>query len=300
MPNVFLFGAGVSAFCGGIIPRNPPLGNHLFRELCEYDRYFDSIEDPIRSEFNDNFEKGMASFTLSKNPDIGIFIRKMASYFLQFETSDYHKSSYYNILKIVKDKRIKARMATLNYDLLLDQAIAAVGGVRGTIGADLILKIHGAPNLWPDVIGMIRNSVFAYSGRANVEAPIRRGTQSEAEGWCKTEDSIAPAMSLYAIGKKNYYSPTFVEGQQAEFVRIIYQSKAIVIAGVHLNEDDTHIWNSLANSPADIGVINPNYQTYQKWSINKKSGNLVHIANTLDEVISESDARNRLMGFLAK
>jgi hypothetical protein len=296
MAGLILFGAGVSAFSPGIAPGNPPLGAKLFDSLQEKDAFFKQIDESLGEQFRKNFEDGMDIFNQTRNVDIGTFLRKMSWFFLQFSPIK-QQSSYFYTLNLIKSNKIKSKLATLNYDLLLDSDLDAVGGIRGCISPEYITKIHGAPNVWPDIIGQMRGCTFSGCG-TNIEAPVKLFSKEAAISLCETEDSTAPAMSLYAVGKKVYYCSNYIKSQIQRFEYDLMNAKWILIAGVHLNLEDSHIWGPLSKSGTRIGIINPAFESYQSWGAEHAGLNIHHISNRIEDIRSDKELEKKLLRFM--
>ena len=97
---------------------------------------------------------------------------------------------------------------------------------------------------------MIKSSTFSRSGRADVQAPIRPLNQEETLHRCINEDSLAPAIAMYAEGKAVKISPDYVENQQAQWQSAVAAAKRVCVVGVRVHAADAHVWGTLAKSKA--------------------------------------------------
>src|SRR3989344_3495636 len=126
---LLLFGAGASNGSGGV-NIIPPLGNELFKELCNQfpDSWNYKIKGNLREKFEkEGFEIGMQS--LYKNPedlaaDVANLLREMTIYFSKFTIVN--RQNLY--LKLVNQfsnefKNREIIIATLNYECLIEYAL---------------------------------------------------------------------------------------------------------------------------------------------------------------------------------
>jgi hypothetical protein len=298
----FLFGAGASAFCDGVAPERPPLGNKLFEKLCRFDAFFEAFPDELKDEFRANFEKGMATFTSTRNAEVFEFLCKMSLYFLQFTIKDPAVNLYSRFAAMMKKLPDEFCLTTLNYDLLLDAALIAEGLSSGWEPKSRVLKIHGAPNLLvgEDDVKMFEEIAFVGTSYANTTGlPVRVRSPDRARAYC--EDIIryrrgfAPAISAYAVGKRVYDSPEFIENTQRTFAKLVTYARSIVLVGVELNEDDSHLWEPIAASKARIGVVNPAFAQYEKWGARRGRSVQLICGTAAEMTTSHADALIRFM-----
>jgi len=105
-------------------------------------------------------------------------------------------------------------------------------------------------------------------------------------------------MSAYVLGKKVYYSPKFVAEQQTEFVRTVEGARAILVVGVNLNEEDTHIWEPLARARAPLAVVNPDFGPYEKWANRAHRMGVKKLFGTATEMTENEGNSSKLILFL--
>lgn len=292
MPALIVLGAGASFGSGDVQPCRPPLGNGpdgLFARLEAAGGQATSLPDELKSLFRIDFEKGMAEFYEFVDGDIMRFQRELAAYLATFRPGS--KNAYVRLIQTIGPRR--AIYATLNYDLLFELAAASLKlnthyftdpvprGVR-------LLKVHGSSNFWPDIpVGMIRNSTFKRSGRADVQAPIRPLNQKDTLYRCRDEDSLAPAIAMYAEGKAVKISPEYVERQQELWKAAAGTASRIFVVGVRVHNADAHIWGELGKARAPVTYFGREWdrEAYERWCNDNQKTNAYFIESTFEECI---------------
>lgn len=117
-----LFGAGASFGSGSCTPYNPPLGNDLFSKLNEQGGNFSKLNDDIKAKFIDHgFEAGMASIK-DDSRNITPMQKEMACYLSKFVIKN--DNAYARLFNKLRVELSKITIVTLNYDLLIEQAIS--------------------------------------------------------------------------------------------------------------------------------------------------------------------------------
>jgi hypothetical protein len=291
MSTLFLFGAGASRFSGPCRPEPPPLGNALFEQLQVFSRVAASVSDDIAVEFRRDFETGMARFReTTRSHELAQFTREMARYFLRFEPGP---GNLYDVLvhHIVASRRM-AVLATLNYDLLIEHVILsrdlAVTYGRSPLPKDgiRVLKLHGSANFILDVPGTaLLGDIITPTGERLIGGNFIPVTPEQARIWMRREDSLAPAMSMYALGKQTPFGTNLVADQQAGWREQVARATQIIVCGVRVVEEDKHVWAPLARSTAPLFYIDPDPAPYQKWAARYRRRAVYHLARTFEEAL---------------
>lgn len=277
MAVVVLLGAGASFGSVGVKPYSPPLGNGLFNDLVERGGVASTLPQYIKQLFEANFEVGMAEYFKYSNGNIMTFQRELAHYLASFEPTD--SNIYLNIINELSCQRVV--YSSLNYDLLFELSAAKLGlfttySSEYHQGGVRLLKIHGSSNFWPDIpTGMLKNCNFYNSGIADIQAPIRPLNQIDTINKCKQEDSVAPAIAMFAEGKAVRISPDYVQNQYEMWKEQVNKSSNIFVVGVRVHEIDKHIWSILGNSKAKVtyfGFDNDRAE-FSQWKINNNKKN---------------------------
>jgi len=218
---VFLFGAGASFGSKDCLPRPPPLGANLFKELRALGGTAAGIDDSLAARF-ENFEVGMAEFRATRDHELTPFLLEMGHFFSSFEPGPHNY--YRKLLEVILKSNLKIVLSTLNYDLLIEHAILHVGRAycyaQNSGPALSLLKIHGSCNFVPDVPGVFRNLQFS-GCQTIIDAPAKPLSIAETRQFYSTEQAFPPVMSLYAKGKNVVSCPKFVETQLRDWGRAI-------------------------------------------------------------------------------
>lgn len=301
MASVILLGAGASFGSGDVSPCAPPLGNGtdgLFARLVAAGGEAAHLPDDLRAHFCADFEKGMAEFYEYSNGNIMRFQREMAAYLAKFTPGP--ANAYVRLIRTIGTRR--AIYASINYDLLFELAAASLGlrtcyATKSLASEARLLKIHGSSNFWPDIPpGMLRNCTFERNGRADVQAPICRLNQEETLFRCANEDSLAPAIAMYAEGKAVKICPDYVEQQQAYWQATVQAAKHVFVIGVRVNNADAHIWGELAKTRAPVTYFGRplDRDAYEEWKVNNRKDQAYFIEATFQECIQTIERRLRL------
>lgn len=233
------------------------------------------MPDDLKSTFRANFEAGMADFYEYADGDVMRFQRELAHYLATFTPGP--DNVYVRLIRELSINRFI--FCSLNYDLLFELSAAMLGHSiaytsEHSTGFVRLLKPHGSSNFWPYMPGVtIRNSTIKRSGRADIQAPIRPLSQVDTLEKCVTEDSVAPAIAMYAEGKPVKISPDYVEAQQKMWADSVGRASRICIAGARIHLPDTHIWTPLTACSADLFYfgLESDREAFERWGeVSKK------------------------------
>ncbi|PRW97387.1 hypothetical protein C7A07_16105 [Pseudomonas fragi] len=254
MSTLVLLGAGASH---GSEPnqahKTPPLGNDLFGALAELGGVASRIPNDIKEVFEQGFELGMAVFNERIDVQLQAFHRELSSYLADFVPST--NSYYIQLLRHLVGRNVI--FSSLNYDMMLEEAAIMLGmnvsyGIERMPNAIRVIKPHGSINFWPDFPAeMIKNCFFSGVGSA-LKAPVRPVDRLSAKHRCSVDTSFSPAISMYAKGKKVSVCPDFVQDQQMLFSTACRRASRIIIVGVRVVPDDSHIWEPILKSGSEV------------------------------------------------
>jgi hypothetical protein len=239
----------------------------------------------------------MGEFMSSRDGDIATFLREMSCYFAKFRPGA--NNFYRQIMQTLKKNKRRATFVTTNYELLIElsafkEGFKVVYGEFPTIPNDYIkvFKVHGSCNFLPDV-GDVKFSGVTFTGGTGNDYSCISGFKTqfanpfEVIKFCKEENSLAPAISVYAKGKQVFFNPQFVNFQQASWVSALSKTNKIFIVGLRVNPEDRHIWTTLKNSKAHlfyVGRENDN-EEFLKWRSLEGRKHADVLANSFEEAL---------------
>lgn len=298
MAVIVLLGAGASFGSVEVEPYPPPLGNGLFHELVKRGGVAASLPNYIQKLYEKNFEEGMAEFYKYSNGNIMSFQRELANYLASFKPKN--NNIYLELIQALRCQRVI--YSSLNYDLLFELSAAKLGFFTSYTseyqkGAVRLLKIHGSSNFWPDIpTGTFRNCTISGSGRADIQSPIRPLDQRQTLRKCAEEDSVAPAIAMFAVGKAVKISPDFVEHQYEMWAEQVKKSSKIFIIGVRVHEVDEHIWSLIGKAKAIVTYFgfDCDKTEFHHWKTNHNKTNAYFLKSNFKDSVSVIKKRCRI------
>lgn len=290
LPRLVVLGAGAS-FGSEVCKTNvPPLGDQLFKRLEERSGIASTLSDDIKEIFHSDFESGMAEFLGKEIFHAGRFQRELALYLSSFTPTA--ENLYFELLDIF---RSGTTFATLNYDLLLERVVLARGhqyryDVGGSATNVSILKPHGSSNFWPDIpLHNFRGCTIVNLNpeAPDLMAPVRPLPPDEAYERCLLDDSLSPAMSMYAKGKQVRSCPDFVSNQQLLFKYACERATTIHVIGVKVVPEDDHIWEPIAKSSARLVYFGSSADShlFNGWRFRSKRKNALFVDAYFDKAL---------------
>lgn len=300
MSSLFLFGAGASFGSGPCSPGPPPLGRALFDALRNKGGVASRVSAAMADVFRQDFEEGMDQFWSEHNTWTSELLRDMAGFFAEF--APLPGNLYVRLIELLGGTRKKAVFATTNYDLLIEQAISAVGLYTSYTGFPVppknipVLKIHGSCNFFPDLrgggISGVSFDLGKSSGGAVLGAPVKiaRSTQ-EVREFCRREDSIAPAIAMYHPSKRVLYCPDFVRHQHEQFAQAISDAARIFVIGLRVHPVDTHIWEPLAESRCPLYYVGQEPEVFSDWASKSNRDRAFPVASSFADALPVIERR---------
>ena len=298
MVSLVLLGAGASYGSMDVTPYPPPLGNGqagLFARFEERSSVAQSIPEVIKQEFRISFERGMAKYYEYAEGNIMAFQRDLAAYLAQFKPGA--ANSYRTLIEKLGIRRVV--YSTLNYDLLFELSAGSLGlntqyGVEASAHSVRLLKPHGSCNFWPDIpVGTFRSCIFSGNGRADISAPVRPLDYRQTLRRCVEEDSVSPAIAMYAEGKAVKVCPDYVEAQQNQLKSIAAKARHIFISGVRVHQSDEHIWGVIAKSAANVTYfgLNSDRDEFLDWKEASRKRNAYFVESDFTSAIRTMQRR---------
>lgn len=263
-PNgLILFGAGASHGCGDILPEPPPLGRQLFDKLTHcYPPSWGKLPKGVREAFlREGFEKGMA--LLYKSYNVLGLMSHMGHYFVQFRPKRLGSTTYAGLAQRLRGQQLESRLvlSTLNYDCILELELDKVGipfdyGLSQRKEGQLsVLKPHGSCNFLPVGISGPSGSI-SMGYQAVIDCPMRPEADLEKVDHCLTNPNpLPPVMCYFMEGKPVQVATSAVKQIQKRWQECAQAATAIVIVGVDVNPEDTHIWDFVTGSKGAVGYV---------------------------------------------
>lgn len=256
-----------------------------------------SLPEDLKAKFRKNFEAGMAAYYEYSDGDVMRFQRELAHYMAEFEPGV--DNAY---VRLVRELGVaRCTLCTLNYDLLIELSAARLGiktayTLAPTSGVLRLLKPHGSCNFWPHMPGVtIRNGIFKCSGRADIQAPVVPLPREETIRKCVIEDSVAPAIAMYAEGKPVKISPDYVENQQRMWAQAVAAAARICITGARIHPPDVHIWAPISATRGDVFYfgLRGDRESFDTWKEASKKKNAYFVEADFAAAVPEISRRMR-------
>lgn len=286
-----IFGAGASYGSGRCIPTNPPLGMKLYDELVKLNGAFSQLNGEAKKSFESGgFEAGMATV-----PDNSTIInplqKELACYLSSFSITP--ENAYLRLFNRLRPHLSKINIVTLNYDTLIEQAIASIGlGVNyyGNTEGVQVLKPHGSSNFLPQLPeGFNISNVTMMNCGSYVEGLETKAvsTHEEIKVWCNDprNESISPTLSLYSKDKRVVVGSQLIKNIQKKYNALVDSSNLIILVGIKYIPHDEHIWNCLRESQSPIVVVDPYPEDTEEWGKDCGKTNVTIIKKGFDEAV---------------
>jgi len=293
MTTLVLLGAGASRGSFDVTPYPPPTGPNLYAELRKMGGVASLIPSEISTKFKENFEVGMKEYFHYMNGYITPFQRELSMYLAQFKPGK--KNIYVKLINKLGTRNVI--YSSLNYDLLFELSAGILGfstnySDKHINGFVRMLKIHGSSNFWPYLNGNTFDQCVIYGGvEADFESQVKPLNQTETLLRCRTENSLSPAIAMFAEGKAVRTCPSYVKKQYEFWLKTVQTSTHILIFGVRVHEVDIHIWSILAESNAMIYYfgLQVDQHEFEQWKNRHELKNATFIESDFESAISKID-----------
>lgn len=269
--RIVLFGAGASNGAGHVLPKAPPLGKDLYKELTHYcPPSWGSLPEEIKASFETGFEQGMRVLWDKYSSGIALLMRHMTLYLAQFRPDGSHQDLYSRLLQELKRAGTTSGVlfSTLNYECVLEVAASALGFKvdygEGKVTSDAVrvLKLHGSCNFLSG--GIQATGGVTFTRGVVFDGGLRPVNPNEAIQYCLSNTALYPAMALYMNAKPIQIGQSVVHGLQLRWGEQVRKAKRILIIGVRPYSEDTHIWGPLAECSGELGFVGPE-QDFIEW-----------------------------------
>lgn len=291
----FIFGAGASRGSGKTIPYNPPLGNSLYDNLVSQKGCFSNLPNKLQEVFkHQGFEAGMS--TIPNNSQIINPLQKeIACYLSKFQITP--ENAYVRLFNKVHRLMPKINIVTLNYDTLIEQAIARIGypiDYNGSNKGITVLKPHGSSNFLPQInFNFSGNTMLGCQSFISGLPTNAVSTNQEVIQWCNNprNSDLSPVLSMYEKGKRVVINSELIDNIQNKYSAVVANTKLIVLIGIKYIEHDTHIWKALEDSRANLLIINPEPQDTIDWLSKNKRNNVEILSLGFEDSVWEITKR---------
>lgn len=288
-----IFGAGASSGSVDCFPYKPPTGSELFEELIKLNGTFSKLNINQKKVFKKNFESGMALIENSSTI-INPLQKEIATYLSKFEVGD--NNTYVRLFRELKEVMDDITLVTLNYDLLIEQALIKNGllvkyELNWNNGISL-LKPHGSCNFLPILEDRkIQGNIFKGCGSFIDGLKVFKSMDKNyIKEWCNNLENsdLSPILSMYNKEKRVVINNLFIKKIQEMYETKIKSSSIIILMGIKFLEHDTHIWESIKNSKAQIYFNSRNgFDDNMNTWIKKHNINISPIIGGFDEKIDD-------------
>jgi hypothetical protein len=232
-----------------------------------------------RKKFSTDFEGAMADLIENQPERIQDLVRDMGIYFAQFRTNG-QDTAYRALIRgaIAQGKFTDLKFSTLNYDCLLEMTLSEEGNriaylEGGTLTAQpTVWKPHGSCNWVPDLGGggIYGITLIVRPTARMVEAPIKVIQPHELRKWASNNQSLFPAMAVYARTKHSFICRNFIDKVRTEWTAAVMSASKVAVVGVRPNPKDEHIWKPLAHTRAKLFFVGGE-QDFQVWRKENRS-----------------------------
>lgn len=268
--KIFLLGAGASY--GSDLDGTPPIGEALFEALRKFNPPgWGRLPGELASEFQRDFERGMARLAETNPHAMPVLQRAMAAFFFEFKPRT--SNLYVELAKRIRSGSWRGAIGTLNYDRLLEISLGQLGVqpvVAQSAGKDQVELClpHGCCHLFCDGARMSSSGVSFSGVGVTIDGPV---TVVDDPGQFSARiagDAVPPVMSYFEPRKTTTAGASFIRGQRARWAELVKLADVIAIVGVQVRPDDDHIWKPIEKSTARlVYCAGPSAgKVFQAWS----------------------------------
>jgi len=251
--SVILFGAGASYGSDKGIPL-PVLGNDLFDALYKMQpNIFSNVNDKEKQILKQDFELGIKMLS-DDNPHMLPYIQRlMAKYFFQFVPSE--SNLYFKLATELKKRKWYGSLITLNYDRLLQISFNAAYTNNSTESSKQFINLclpHGICNLFCESVKGLAQNISFSGPNVTTNGPLIEINDENDFLKRVNEEAFPPVMCYFEPSKRTTSGAAFIDSQRIQYNCLIKEADRIAIIGLKLRDHDTHIWEPLKTSNADI------------------------------------------------
>ncbi len=255
MSSVILFGAGASY--GAERFGMPPLGKALFESLRQFDpNGWGQIQEPLASKFCSDFERGMVALSSSNPFLLPVLQRSMAAFFFRFIPTA--ENLYIKLAKRIQASNWRGSLATLNYERLLEISFIHVGlqpvlnAVASNNGDIELCMPHGCCHLFCESVKADALGVSFSGMNVSTNGPVVSINNHTQFLHRIQTDAFPPVMSYFEPTKRTTSGANLIDDQRKRWRQLSASATTIAIVGVHPRMHDSHIWEPLSSTSAQL------------------------------------------------
>jgi len=296
---VFVFGAGASYGAENVLPQAPPLGADLYDALAtEYPKQW-GVESHLgkkwANHFRTHFELTMYEEVMPRVPSLDLleWHRPMAEFFARYHLAGGQKDMYSVLVSALTTSGCLTRvtLGSLNYDCLLEQAIAGLGlAIDYTCDASTsrrfvpVAKIHGSCNFITD--DLFSRRAYLTSAGSAIECsfrplPLENLVDQLVEKFATYNSAYYPVLGIYAQDKPSIVAGAKLQKLKNMLADRIRRANVLAFIGVRPNPRDPHLWDPVAESRAStIAYVGGDAEFEALRKLQKRAE---HLARTFED-----------------
>lgn len=209
-------------------------------------------------------------------------MRTMAYYFLRFEPDGSRSDLYLKFATLMHNaqKLDKVRLATLNYENLIEYALAAIGQPFR------VLRPHGAVHWWVQRPTLKTDNGRALGAGLNVIGKVKNIDRRTVRKRM-TEEGKYPSMAMYMPSKRTQVGQRHLISHQIRFKSAVMTANKIAIIGARPNPADKHLWGPLAQTPSTLYYVG-DHNSFSEWCNEfRQNTESIWLGSTFEESISD-------------
>jgi hypothetical protein len=223
---------------------------------------------------------------------IPLLMQHMAMFFARYGLLITRQDAYSRLVAGLEreGKLPTVLFSTINYDIIFDIALSMAGKTISYFennqpsNSNITLwKLHGSCNFLPGgAVTATRGVTFSGTGVA-IEAGIKAVSSGrEVIEYCSGDTALYPAMAIYARDKPIQMSPSIIRLIQGYWTNAISRAPKVVIIGVKPNLSDSHLWQPLSDTPAEIFCVGA--KEFEDWASRlRKNGSYEYLGHDFDQ-----------------
>lgn len=247
----------------------------------------------VYRRFTSSFEEGMSYIWESypkavQQPIRGIppsydLMRTMVYYFLRFEPDGSRSDLYLKFATLMHNaqKLDKVRLVTLNYENLIEFALAAIGQPLR------VIRPHGAVNWWVHGPTLKTDSGRALgAGLHIIGQKVKTVDRTTIHKRMDIEGKY-PSMAVPIPEKKTQMGHRRIIPHRLRYKRVVMTAKKVAVIGVRPLSTDKHIWGILAQTPSTLYYVG-DHNSFSEWCNEfRQNTESIWLGSTFEESISD-------------